>query len=197
MQVKASLWFLVCSFLQKGIAIITTPVFTRLLSTEEYGQYSVFASWLGIAGIIVGLSLTAGVHSQGLIKFSDERTAFTSSLQGLSTTLVLGWTIVFLLFRPFWEKTLELPAIQILAMLIMVWTSSVSGFWANEQRVMYRYKTLVFITLLVSVASPTLGILFVLHAKDKVTARILGMVITGLLGYAWIFIAQVRRGKVF
>lgn len=38
-QVKASLWFLICAFLQKGISFITTPIFTRLLSTSEYGQY--------------------------------------------------------------------------------------------------------------------------------------------------------------
>ena len=32
-----SFWFLICSFLQKGISSITTPIFTRLLTTEEYG----------------------------------------------------------------------------------------------------------------------------------------------------------------
>ena len=55
-QVKASLWFLICSFLQKGISVISTPIFTRLLSTAEYGQYSVFSSWLGIINIFVSLS---------------------------------------------------------------------------------------------------------------------------------------------
>ena len=30
-QVKASMWFFVCAFLQKGISFITTPIFTRLL----------------------------------------------------------------------------------------------------------------------------------------------------------------------
>ena len=32
-QVRASFWFLICSFLQRGISVITTPIFTRLLST--------------------------------------------------------------------------------------------------------------------------------------------------------------------
>ena len=30
-QVRASLWFLICSFLQKGISMITTPIFTRIV----------------------------------------------------------------------------------------------------------------------------------------------------------------------
>lgn len=36
---KASLWFLVCSFIQKGISVISTPIFTRLLTPEEYGLF--------------------------------------------------------------------------------------------------------------------------------------------------------------
>ena len=59
-QVKASFWFLICSFLQKGISVITTPIFTRLLTTSEYGQLNVFNSWLGIITIIVFL-VGAGV----------------------------------------------------------------------------------------------------------------------------------------
>lgn len=45
-QMKASLWFLICSFMQKGIATITTPIFTRILTTAEYGEFSVFNSWM-------------------------------------------------------------------------------------------------------------------------------------------------------
>ena len=55
-QIKASFWFLICSFLQKGISMITTPIFTRLLSTSEYGEFNVFNSWYSIAFIFVSLS---------------------------------------------------------------------------------------------------------------------------------------------
>ena len=70
-QVKASLWFLICSFLQKGISTVTTPIFTRIMNTTEYGQYNVFNSWLSIASIFVSLSLTGGVYAQGLVKFES------------------------------------------------------------------------------------------------------------------------------
>ena len=65
-QVKASLWFLICSFLQKGISTVTTPIFTRIMNTTEYGQYNVFNSWLSIASIFVSLSLTEGYMHKDL-----------------------------------------------------------------------------------------------------------------------------------
>lgn len=196
-QVRAGFWFLICSFLQKGISMLTTPIFTRLLSTAEYGQYNVFNSWLGIATILVSLCLYAGVHAQGLIKYDNERPVFSSSLQGLTTILVLIWTLIYLLFQPFWNKLLGLTSIQMIAMLLMIWATAIFGFWANEQRVAYTYRTLVVVTIIVSLAKPIIGILLVLHAEDKVTARILGLLLVECLGYFWMYIYQMKRGKVF
>jgi O-antigen/teichoic acid export membrane protein len=195
--VKASFWFLICSFLQKGISMITTPIFTRLLTTGEYGRYNVFNSWYGIAAIIVSLNLWAGVYQQGLIKFNKQRKIFSSSLEGLTFTLVCIWTVIYLIFHSFWNNLFSLTTVQMLAMLCMIWTSSVFNFWSTEQRVHYRYKKLVFITLLVSFAKPIVGIILVTHAEDKVTARILGLALVELVGYSWCFIYQMKRGKKF
>lgn len=196
-QVKASFWFLICSFLQRGISIITTPIFTRLLSTEEYGQYSVFNSWLGIVTVFVSLNLYAGVYTQGLIKHTDERKKYSSSLQGLTLVLVIFWTILYLLFQDFWNMLFSLTTVQMLAMLLMIWTSSVFNFWATSQRVEYRYRTLVIITLVVSVLKPVIGIVLVNISEDKVTARILGLAIVELFVYTFFFFLQMYQGKTF
>lgn len=196
-QVRASFWFLICSFLQKGISTITTPIFTRLLSTVEYGQYNVFNSWLGIVTIFVTLNLSYGVYAQGLVKFDKERDILTSSLQGLTLLLVVIWTIVYLAAHEFWNNLFSLTTVQMLAMLIMIWTSAVFSFWTSEQRVQYKYRLLVAITILVSLAKPIVGIIFVINATDKVTARILGLVLVELVGYTGLFVAQMRRGKTF
>lgn len=103
-QVKASFWFLICSFLQKGISMITTPIFTRLLSTAEYGEFNVFNSWYSIAFIFVSLSLSSGVYTQGLVKYDRQRKIFSSSLQGLTLTLVVLWTVIYLVFKEFWNN---------------------------------------------------------------------------------------------
>lgn len=196
-QVKATVSFLICSFLQKGISIITTPIFTRLLSTTEYGQYNVFNSWLGIITIFVTLNLSAGVYTQGLVKYESERNIFSSSLQGLSTFLVIIWTVVYVLFCDFWNSLFSLTTVQMLAMLVMIWTTSVFNFWASEQRVLYKYKILVTVTLVVSLAKPIVGIVFVIHAEDKVLARILGLVLVELICYVGLFFIQMSRGKKF
>ena len=196
-QARASLWFLICSFMQKGVSTITTPIFTRIMSTNEYGNYGVFNSWMGIISIFVTLQLFSGLYEQGLVKFSDERSIFSSSLQGLNLTLCIIWTLIYLPFRSFWNGVFSLTTVQMLVMLALIWTSSVFRFWSAEQRVEYKYKYLVIITLLVSILNPVLSVYFVLHAEDKVTARILGILIAELIGYTGLFFLQMRRGKTF
>lgn len=196
-KVRASFWFLICSFLQKGISVITTPIFTRLLSTDDYGNYNNFDSWLKIITIFVSLHLYSGVYTQGMIKFSDDRRQFSSSIQGLTLLLSISWTIIYLMFMGLWNTLFELTTVQMLTMLVMIWATSAFNLWAGEQRVEYRYQKLVIATLIVSVAKPVIGIIFVKHAEDKVTARILGLALVEIIGYVGFFIVQMRRGKQF
>lgn len=194
---KATIWFFVCSVLQRGISVITTPIFTRLLTPEEYGQFSVFNSWLAIITTIVTMQLAAGVYTMGIVKFKDEEHVFTSSLQGLTLTLCLVWTGIYLLFRDFWNNVFELTTVQMLAMMLMIWSSTTFTFWMTTQRNAYRYRMLIVVTLIVSIAKPVVGIIFVLHARDKVTARILGLMLVEAAAYSIFFFIQMKKGKTF
>ena len=196
-QIKASFWFFICAFLQKGISIITTPIFTRLLTTAEYGHYNVFNSWYGIAQIIVTLNLSYGVYTQGLIKYDKDKNIFSSSLLGLTTTLVFVWTVVYCLFHGLINNLLSLTTEQVFMMLLMTWTTTVFNFWSSEQRVLYRYRNLVILTVSVSIAKPILGIFFVCNFDDKVTSRILAIILVEFIGYIGLFVSQYKRGKTF
>lgn len=194
-QLKATLFFMLCAFGQKAIALITTPIFTRLLNTAEFGQYSVFNAWFDIITIFVSFSLTGGVYTQGLIKYEEDRKVFSSSMQGLTLLLTLAWTIVYLLFDNWWNDLFGLTKFQMLSMFVLIWTNAVFGFWSNEQRVDYKYKALVIISLCMSALSPIVGIIFVVLAEDKVSARIMGSALVNLIGYSGLFFIQISRGK--
>lgn len=196
-QVKASFWFLLCGFFSRGVSFITVPIFTRLLSTEEYGQYNVFNSWFGIVSVFVTLDLFYGVYYQGLVKFEEKRNEYSSSLQGLCFTLVFLWTSIYLLFHDFFNSIFSLTTLQMLCMLSMCWTGAVFGFWSANQRNDFKYKKLLIITIIVILAKPALGIILVLNFDDKVTARIFGLAIVELIAYIGLFFAQMIRGKKF
>lgn len=196
-SVRASVWFACCSFLQRGISMLTTPVFTRLLTPAEYGQFGVFNSWMSILSVFVTLNLFSGMFMQGLVKFEAQRERFSSAVQGLCTVLAVAWLAVYLLFRDFWNRLFSLTTVQMLAMLLMIWCSAMAGFWNVKQRMDLQYRRLVICSLLVSLSNPIVGVFLVLHAEDRVTARILGIALVELLGYSWMFFSQMRQDHTF
>lgn len=196
-QVKASLWFLICAFLQKGISVLTTPIFTRLLTTGEYGAYSVWNSWLGIVTVFVSLNLYFGVYTSGLVRYEDDRKNFVSSIESLNLVSCIVWLVIYLLTREFWNKSLNLSTVQMIAMLIMIWTTSIFNFWSAEQRVDFKYKHLVILTLIMSVAKPVLGIILIHLFDDKVTVRILGLCIVEFVLCTPLFLKQLKTNHQF
>ena len=176
--------------------MITTPIFTRIMDTSEYGGFSVFTSWQVIAGCVVTLTLYGGVYIQAIVKFEDERDKISSSFQSLTLLLVLVWAVIYLAFQPVFARITGMTRVEGLLLFVCIWISAVFSFWAQEQRSQYKYRRLVAFTLLHSVLSPGLSIVFILYVfPDKVFARILGVVLSGLICYLWMFFEHMGKGK--
>ena len=54
--VKASLAYFLANMLNKAIVYLTTPLYTNLMSSEEYGQVSLFMTWVSLIGIVAMFS---------------------------------------------------------------------------------------------------------------------------------------------
>ena len=87
--VKTAAAFFIASLISKGMSFITTPIFTRLMTSDEYGQVSLFLSWLSILGIIAMFSLDRGVYNVGMMEYKDKRKGFSFSLLILSNLITL------------------------------------------------------------------------------------------------------------
>lgn len=196
-QVKASFWFLFCAFIQKAISVLTTPIFTRIMTPEEYGGYNVFQSWMSIVSIVITLNISYGVYTQGLVKFDKEKELFSSSLQGLTLTMVCIAILFYSISTSFWNGIFSMTTIQGISMFIIIWASAAFNFWATDQRVKLNYSNLVKISVLVALVQPIVGVIFVVMADDKITARIISLTLVDLFAFAGLFFVQLRRGKKF
>ena len=56
---KSGIWYTAANFLTKSIGFITTPIFTRLMTHDEFGLYNNFTSWTSTLTILVTLNLTS------------------------------------------------------------------------------------------------------------------------------------------
>jgi O-antigen/teichoic acid export membrane protein len=196
-QARASVWFAMCSILQKGVSFITIPIFTRLLTTEQYGTYSLYLSWLQILTIITSLYLYYGVFNNGMTKFEEDRDTYISSMQGLTLTITAGVFVIYLAAYKKWSELLGMMPVLVALMFVEMAVTPALSFWSGRQRFELQYKKLVAVTLAKTVANPILGFVMVLLAQDKATARIASVVIIEVVFCGVIMIQQFAKGKCF
>ena len=197
---KAGIWFVFCNIMTKGISTITVPIFTRLLTTEEYGTYSIYLSWLNIFTIVTSLNLYYGAYNNALNKYRDDftRSKYIASMQGITTSLVVVLGVIYALNIDFWNNVIGLPTPIMCLMLVELFVAPATLFWSGRQRFEYHYKKMVGITLLKSAMNPLLGLFFVFTwDSHHEMARILGIVITEVCISGSILILQFYRGRTF
>lgn len=195
LTVKVSTSYAVCSIFQRCLSFITLPLFTRLLTTEQYGQYTVYSSWQGILMIFLTLNLAYGSFQTAMVKFEDERAEYIASIQGICIMLSCIFLAVYLPYRSIWNKLFELPTFFVLLMVSEIIFSTSTQLWMGRKRFEFKYKSVVAITLLTSILSPVVAFVLVSISTEKGYARILGYAVINILIGMCIFIFNCSKGK--
>ncbi len=195
-QVRASMAFMAVNFMQKGISFLTAPIFTRLLTTEEYGKITVYASWLDVIGIFAMFGLCNNVFYNGITEFKKDRNRFVFSMLTLSNLITLlvfaaVWTVNKYVFR-----FLQVSDHLILFMFFTFLLEPAFEFWKTRQRFDFKYRLLCVFMLLVMIFSPlcAIGGIF-LFPEAKVEARIVGAQLMTLLICTGCYVLTVLRAE--
>lgn len=194
-EAKASVAYAVCSILQNGLSFLTLPLFTRLLTTEQFGQYTIYTSWSTILTIFVTLNLPYGSFSKAMVKYEDRRDAYISSVQGVCLMLAAVFLLIYLPFRELWNRLFELPTVFILVMVAEMLANAAIQFWSGKKRFEYKYWGVIAVTLMNSVLAPVLAYVLVIHSDEKGYARILGYAAMTILSGGVIFIRNLMRDR--
>ena len=193
---KASLWYVVCSVFQKGISVITTPVFTRLLTTEQYGMVSIYTSWETIITVFATLNFTAGVYNNAMVKYSEDRDGYTSVMQTWTTVISLLLVCVYFIGRTFWNGIFGLSTWMMVMMFLDIIFTAGMSFWTIRNRYEYRYIPVCIVTLLATILVPVVSVVFVLSTDiHKSEAKISGTVLVHVLIYGFIYFINIKNGK--
>ena len=192
---KASLWFAVCSIVQKGISLITIPLFTRLLTTEQYGEFSVYQSWYQIINVFATLNLSLGVFNNGMTKYPAERNKYMSAMQGLSTVVTTLLFCVYLPFKDFINEFTGLSTLLMITIFAECLMIPALSFWTARQRYDFKYIALVVVTVGVAVLSPVLGLIAVNLTDEKGVARILSAALVNVCVGLFFYVLNISRGK--
>lgn len=200
LSARASLWFLFANIFQKAVMVIFTPVFTRILTAEEFSRYAVFQSWETILTVFATLNISNYATSKGLVEYKDDRNVFISSAQSLTATLTIFTFGIFMLIKSAFTELDEFPLWMMALLFFDVVSVAFFAFWSQLERFNQKYRTLTIVSIVMGIASPLIAFLLIVFFDEinlyKGWARILGLVISNGLVAVLIFVICYNRSKV-
>ena len=192
--VKAGAWYTVSSIMLRAIALITTPIFTRLMSKADYGVTNTFTAWASIFTIFCTLNLG---YSIGRAKqdFPGKLDQYIGAMESLSLIFTMTIGVVAIAFIKPVSQWLQLSEWLVVLLVIYVLTHPVITMNQSRFRFQYRYKENVAISVYSSIVTIILSLLLIQYIlpKEKGLAKILGMVIPCVLLALFLLLLQLKR----
>ncbi len=191
---KSGVWYTISNLLVKSTILITTPIFTRLLTKIDYGNYNNYVSWQNIILIIVTLNLEASLIS-AKFDYKDKFKEYVLSILVLSTISVGAWAVVANIAMVPLSGFLGIAPVYINMMLLYcACYSSVNVFQVSE-RFHYKYKSAVLIALLVAFGTAAVSVFLVLSMENRLYARTLGGILPTVIIGIILYVIIARQGK--
>jgi len=192
---KATIWFVIATTIQKCINFITMPIFTRMMSVDDYGIYTMYVSWINIFFIFTSLRLDGSVFNKGMSKFKDDRVGFIVSIQLLSTIITIIVFIIYLIFNNFFNNLTEFSYPIMILMFIQLLFMPAYNFWILKKRYEYNYIKFSTVTILTSLINVLIGIIVVKNSKSNLgEIRVYSYAICQIFFSCILYFVNIKNG---
>lgn len=179
---SGTLVYTLCNVFVSGLAVITSPIFTRLMTVNDYGIYSLFNSWNSIVFCVSSLGLSY-VIPPAIRKYKNNIDSFKICMTIEACILpvlllissIFGSTYLF-------AKLLSLPKITVVLLWVELIFYSVLMFENEKMTIKGEYKRYAILAILRALCSTILAILLILvESKNTYNGRIFSIIIVSII----------------
>ena len=176
------------TILIKGISLITTPIFTRVLSTNDYGIISIFQTWVGIFAVFIGLQMSGSIATARVHLPINRFVAYLRSILGLSFISFLFIAILSLVFNQTLSDLFQLQSNLIPYLLIQAFGTSCAVFFLSYSIQTKQPKIHLFFSVTSTIFVILLSLILVLSFhENKYMGRIIGGTVVNIFIIGFVY----------
>ncbi|TDE51299.1 lipopolysaccharide biosynthesis protein [Flavobacterium sp. GT3P67] len=192
---KSGSSYMLSNILISASSIITAPLFTRLLTTADYGIASNFAAWLNIGLVIIGLGLPYSIGN-AKTDFPEQLNKYLASIQTLGSIVAVIVLMIVFIFKSQVSSLMGLDQDLVLVIFCyLLFFPSVT--YAQEMyKFILKYKQNIYISIfgtLGAILSCLILILYVFN-EQRFYGRVLGLIVPMFIMGVFFYIKIIRNG---
>ena len=172
---KHSRNYLIANIATKALLFISIPVYTRLLSIEEYGIINVFMSTIAIVAVLLPLNSEVAIgryyyDTESLNEFKR----FVGSSINLAICIMIATSAVFLIFVGYIAEMLSFSVLLTISILPVALYSIINSIFEQIYNPMLQSKKIAIVSSVKTYVAFALSIIFILLLKEN-----------KYMGYVW------------
>lgn len=162
--IKASTYYMLGTLFNKGISLLTIPIFTRLLSTVDYGIVNTYNAWSGIVGMVVSCALYMGIRL-AFLDYSDKIDDFMSVIITFTALFSAVIVAIYCIGAQFVQPALGVP----LGVLCIVHgtASMLIEDYSMYLQMKFRYRTRTALLLLPNLLSVCVAVILIRYIMKQ------------------------------
>ena len=175
--VKAGIGYTVGNYLLKGISFFTLPLFIRLMTTADYGNFNTYVAYESIFSIFVGLALHASLKN-AKYKYIEEG-AFNSYVSNCVQIGILSTLIILVVANasyPLYSDILDMSRPVYNLLIIESYGVSLITLYNCYISLEYKYKNFIIVSFINVIANIALSLvlMFTMLQQNRFLARVIG-----------------------
>lgn len=193
---KIAFWYVISNFLTVAIGNLTTPIFARLMSVNDYGKFSNFLTWQNLLLILFSLSLVTTI---GKAKYD-----YSETIEEYLSTMVLFGNLIGIVFWIFIEinakyfiaifnMDMKYIRIMLIDILFIPAFSLLQSFFQMYKK----YKFFVFFSISSAIVRTVGSIVLIILMEDNFNARVMGYTVPNIIMNIFLWIYIVYKGRKF
>ncbi len=173
--VNATGWYTFSEFFVKGLAFLTLPIFTRLLTIDEFGIVSVYGSVVSISTVILGFSLPISI-ARAKIDFKTDFSGFVFNILILNYVLFLFLFLPIYIFRVSISRFSGLEVSLIVIMLFHGFALSILKLYSTKLKYEYKYRIVSLLNVIVAISSVFFSLILMqtIYIENRSFGKIIG-----------------------
>lgn len=197
---KAGIFYIISQLFVRGITFLMTPVFTRLLSQEQFNQYKLFESWLLIFLPVMSLCLWRSVE-RAKYDVKDRFHEFVSSVHTLSYLSITAFFVLFLIFRDPLQQFCRMTDFMMIIAFLYTYAHTSIYYFQRREKQMMRYRASTLFTAITVIPATLISVLAVILGKScgygdcLVEFRIAGYYIPMIIGGFVVAVLMAVQGR--
>lgn len=194
--IKAGVGYTIGNLLIKSVGFLSIPIFTRLLSSTEYGIFNSYLAYESIVFIIIGFALHSSIKN-AKYKYKDKFNEYCSSILLIYIINLIIFLIIGNLVYPFIAEFLSFSRFIFNCLIIQSMGAALITFYNVKLSLEFNSKKYVILAFLNTVGNVLLSIVLMktIFNNNRVDGRVIGSVIPLFLIGIYVIWQSIKLAK--